>query len=62
MMNGCFLLRINVVPLNISHTKNIFMDTFVNLEQKDSDLRIEKINVHWNVGNAIELLVILILF
>jgi hypothetical protein len=38
------------------------MDTFVNLEQKDSDLRIEKINVHWNVGNAIELLVILILF
>jgi len=36
------------------------MGKFVNLEQKASDLRIEKINVHGNEGEAIELLIILL--
>jgi len=49
-----------VVPMNILHTKDIFMGTFVNLEQKASDLCIEKINVHGNEGETIELLVILL--
>jgi hypothetical protein len=60
MMYDCFLLRIKVIHLNISHKKDIFRGKFVNSEQKDSDLRIEKINVHRNEGEAIELLVILL--
>jgi hypothetical protein len=36
------------------------MGKFVNLKQKTSDLRIEKINVHGNEGEAIELLAVLL--
>lgn len=60
MMYECFLLRIKVIHLNISHTQDIFMGKFVNLKQKTSDLRIEKINVHGNEGEAIELLAVLL--
>jgi len=61
MIYECFLLRIKVVALNISHTRDIFMGKFVNLEPKVSDLRMERINVHGNEGEAIELLVVLLL-
>lgn len=60
MMYECFLLRIKVVHLNISHTQDIFMGKFVNLEQKASDMSIEKINVRGYEGEAIELLVVLL--
>jgi hypothetical protein len=60
MIYECFLLRIKVVSLNISHTKDMFLGKFVTLEPKVSDIHMETINIHGNEGEAIELLVVLL--